>query len=308
MSIDPSRRDLLKTATAGLGFLGCASFAPAAIPAGVLTFRHVHLDFHTSPAITGVGEHFNAEEFARVLKEAAVNSITIFGKCHHGMAYYPTKVGMRHPNLKVDLVGGMIEACHRQGIRVPVYLSTSLDQHIWREHVEWRALNSEGKSYGHGGAAGPLSTKLGYLCSNTPYTDYLSAQVEEILQNYDADGIFYDNYTQHPAGCFGDSCMKEREKLGLDSANPGDCRKHSHMVMKRVMGRWAALVRSRKPKASIYINGQFPPQQRTRLRPSGGRRLHSRRNRVFARGAAGVTPITRWPPAICVTSGSRPRA
>ena len=62
----------------------------------------VHLDFHTSPDIEGIGEEFNKEEFASTLKEAKVDLITVFAKCHHGYCYYPTKVGKMHPHLKFD--------------------------------------------------------------------------------------------------------------------------------------------------------------------------------------------------------------
>ena len=62
-----------------------------------LRFRQVHLDFHTSPLIPGVGEDFEAEEFVATLKSAHINSINIFAKDHHGMSYYPTKVGTMHP-------------------------------------------------------------------------------------------------------------------------------------------------------------------------------------------------------------------
>jgi hypothetical protein len=118
-------------------------------PAGALSFRHIHLDFHTSPAITGVGKNFNAAEFADTLKDAEVNSITIFAKCHHGMAYYPTKIGIQHPNLSFDLLGQMMEACHRQGIRTPVYISTLYDQYAWHQHGDWRALDPDGQEEGH---------------------------------------------------------------------------------------------------------------------------------------------------------------
>ena len=59
--------------------------------------RQIHLDFHTSPKIKDVGVDFNAEDFSRTLVEAGVDWVTLFAKCHHGMCYYPTKVGPMHP-------------------------------------------------------------------------------------------------------------------------------------------------------------------------------------------------------------------
>jgi hypothetical protein len=179
-----------------------------------LTFRHIHLDFHTSPAVTGVGEAFRAEEFARVLTEAAVNSITIFGKCHHGMSYYPTKVGVRHPSLKIDLVGEMIEACHRQGIRVPVYISTMYDQRIWREHAEWRVCDEEGKPSGLRGFTGPLKADLGRICMNTPYLDYVVAQAHEILRNYEAGRDHSMTLRVPRFGCLGPSLHSRAGEAG----------------------------------------------------------------------------------------------
>ena len=59
----------------------------------LVSFRQVHLDFHTSPFIPDVGKDFDAEEFARTLKKAKVDSVNVFSKCHHGYCYYPTKIG-----------------------------------------------------------------------------------------------------------------------------------------------------------------------------------------------------------------------
>ena len=42
----------------------------------LLSFRQIHMDFHTSPDIPDVAVDFDAEEFARVLREAHVNSVT----------------------------------------------------------------------------------------------------------------------------------------------------------------------------------------------------------------------------------------
>ena len=77
--------------------------------------RTIHLDFHTGPDVPGVGADFDAEQFARTFKEAHVDSVTVFGTCHHGHAYYRTEQPCRHPNLApgLDLTGAQIEALHR---------------------------------------------------------------------------------------------------------------------------------------------------------------------------------------------------
>jgi len=63
--------------------------------------RCVHMDFHTtSPAIDGIGVKFDKEKFTKTIREANIDLVTVFGKCHHGYTYYPSKVGEMHPGLK----------------------------------------------------------------------------------------------------------------------------------------------------------------------------------------------------------------
>ena len=47
----------------------------------------VHLDFHTSPDIEGVGARFSKEKFTKTIKDAKIDSMTVFAKCHHGYTY-----------------------------------------------------------------------------------------------------------------------------------------------------------------------------------------------------------------------------
>src|SRR5947209_12324898 len=56
-----------------------------------IPFRQVHLDFHTSEQIPGVGSEFDPARFVETLQRAAVNSITLFSRCHHGMIYHDTQ-------------------------------------------------------------------------------------------------------------------------------------------------------------------------------------------------------------------------
>ena len=64
-----------------------------------MNFRQVHLDFHTSEKIDGIGSEFSKENFQAMLKLGHVNSITVFSKCHHGWTYHPTKASVQHPGL-----------------------------------------------------------------------------------------------------------------------------------------------------------------------------------------------------------------
>lgn len=249
-----SRRALLRCQVCA--FAAPISLGQAAPPrGGTIPSRHIHLDFHTSPAIPDVGEDFHAEEFARTLADAAVNSITVFAKCHHGMAYYPTRVGTRHPHLKIDLLGEMTEACHRIGIQVSAYLSTMYDQYAWRNHGDWRVLGEDGKPAGLGGSASPLEPDLGKICINTAYIDYLVAQADEVVTTYDIDGVFYDNYGYPATGCCCPACMLEREQLGLNSLDRQQRLQHARTVMERGMARLASVVRRLKPGIRIFFNG-----------------------------------------------------
>ena len=105
-----------------------------------MRFRQVHLDFHTHADIPGIGEKFDAKAFARSLREAYVDSVTVFSKCHHGLSYHPTKVGKMHPHLEFNLLRAQMDALHAEGIKAPVYLTASWDELAAFEHPEWRTV------------------------------------------------------------------------------------------------------------------------------------------------------------------------
>lgn len=70
-----------------------------------MRFRQVHLDFHTSEAIEGIGSRFSKQQFQEMLQLGHVDSITVFAKCHHGWAYHPSTANEMHPHLSFDLLG-----------------------------------------------------------------------------------------------------------------------------------------------------------------------------------------------------------
>ena len=181
-----------------------------------LPFRQIHLDYHTSPEIPDVAASFDADAFARRMRDSHVNSVNLFARCHHGVCYYPSDVAPRHPHLKIDLMGQMIEALHRYGIDSVIYVTVARDEYAARQHQEWLAVLPDGRFAGktrfdnekrwltgiqHSGGPYREQARWRELCMNNGFIDYVLAQTREVLENYEVDGIWFDIVKQPEDGC-----------------------------------------------------------------------------------------------------------
>lgn len=215
-----------------------------------MNYRQVHLDFHTSEKIDGIGEKFSKEQFQNALKKGHVNSITLFSKCHHGWAYHPSKANEIHPNLHFDLLGKQIEAAHEIGVKTPVYLSAGFDEKIARRHPEWvvRMIDDSmlwTKSF--------LEAGYHKLCMNTPYLEYLLLQIKEVCENYDGDGIFLDIIGVQP--CYCKYCRETMEQEGIDPFNERDVLTLAEKVYANYTKKVRQTIDSIKPGLPVFYNG-----------------------------------------------------
>ncbi len=225
-----------------------------------LAFRQVHLDFHTSEQIRGIGSRFDPEAFARTLLDARVDSVTCFSKCHHGMIYHDTRFPARHPHLELNLLREQIQACHAAGIRVPIYISVGFDEYMAREHPEWLEITAEGKVRG----AAPLQPGWRNLCFNTAYVDYVSEQTREVLESFPTDGLFFDIIHQGPCCCA--ACMRGMAEEGLDPADEAGRRRYAREVTERMKRRLTAEIRALNPHCLLFWNsGHVDPTFRRSL-------------------------------------------
>ena len=234
-----------------LGVLSAPLAGSAAASPEELPFRQVHLDFHTSELIPEVGADFNREDFVRTLKDARVNSVNVFAKCHHGYAYYDTAIAAKHPSLKIDLLGEMVKGCRPAGIRLNYYYSLVWDVLQSRRHPEWLQIDRDGKRIG-----GPPSDAWPWLCMNSPYLDHVVAENREILARYETDGAWFDILKQPPDGCYCRWCVEDRTKLGL-SDSPADIFRHNKLVARRTEQRLFDLTRARFPNALTFFNSRL---------------------------------------------------
>lgn len=225
----------------------------------VLPTRQVHLDFHTGPKIPDVGTEFDAASFARTMKAAHVNSVTVFAKCHHGHLYYNTQHPARHPGLKpgLDLLGQQVEALHREGIRAPIYLSVQCDEFAANTHPEWIARDAE-----TGNIVGPKPLMNPYthftwqiLDLSTPYQDYLADQLAEVLKVFNpVDGIFFDMCWDQPSA--NPYFIRAMIKANLNPEKKEDRAEYARQLALIYMKRYHDMVKAANPAAGVFFNSR----------------------------------------------------
>ncbi len=211
-----------------------------------MRFRQIHLDFHTSEKVPGIGSAFSKEQFQNALKLGHVDSITVFSKCHHGWAYHPSEANEMHPHLHFDLLGAQIEAAHEIGVKTPVYLSAGFDEKLARVHPEWLRRGDPSDAVGW--------NRAGYheFCMNTPYLDMLAAQVEEVVKNYDCDGIFLDIVGVRT--CYCQHCVKTLLDEGKDPYDPANAAELGERVYANYCRRMREAVDKYKPGLPLFHN------------------------------------------------------
>ncbi len=223
-----------------------------------MRFRQVHLDFHTSEKVPGIGARFDKKQFQKALLEGHVDSITVFSKCHHGWAYHPSTANRPHPNLAIDLLGAQLEACREIGVNAPVYISAGFDEKEVRNHPEWLVVSPEGTE--------PSTyTKAHYhlMCYNTPYLDTLVHQVEEVMEKYNPCGVFLDISDERMCVCA--HCVNSMVEEGMDPENMDDVKKFGRKVYANYARRIEQAVRKYSKTATIFHNAGHIPHGRRDL-------------------------------------------
>jgi len=225
-----------------------------------MNFRQVHLDFHTSEKIPGIGSRFSKKQFQDALKTGHVNSITVFSKCHHGWAYHPSEANEQHPNLDFDLLQAQIDAAHEIGVKTPVYLSAGLDEKLAIRHPEWLVRDKNDRTTWEQNFLTP-----GYhrFCMNTPYLDILTEQIKEVCRNYDADGIFLDIVGVIPCCCT--NCIQTLRTEGKDPSDDNAIMELAERTYANYARRCRESIDSVKPGLPLFHNSGHIRQGRRDL-------------------------------------------
>ena len=227
--------------------------------------RCVHLDFHTSPLIDNIGGKFDKEKFTKTIKDANIDLVTVFAKCHHGYTYYPSKVSTMQPNLSFNLLKEEIDAIHAAGAKAPIYITMGWSKKDADEHPEWHHIDFFKKTPMYTGKYVPSENDdpeapIGdctwtTLCPLGSYSKHLEDITHEVCENFDvSDGVFYDICFWKDA-CACDSCREGMVKMGLDPDNYEDAKKYYSQGRIEMMKKLTGIVHEYAPDAPVFYNG-----------------------------------------------------
>lgn len=205
-------------------------------------------DNHTMPACPDVGENFDVEAFTDRIKRCGVDYLTFHARCNLGMAYYDTKIGIKHPSLKYDLFGKLADACQRKGIALTAYINGGISSAEGVLHRDWTTLAFDGREYRELRFTPYVRT----MCYNSPYRDHLIAMVKEIATNYPVSGFFIDCLQNFYCVC--PICVKEMKEKKIDYSKREEVGKFSEYSALRLSEDIYKAATSIKPDLLIYHN------------------------------------------------------
>ncbi|MFC1713992.1 beta-galactosidase trimerization domain-containing protein [Candidatus Poribacteria bacterium] len=164
-------------------------------------YRRSVIDMHITDWDERFMSRFDAQEYLDMLTLAQVQSAVVYAHSHVGLCYFPTKVGKMHSGLKGrNILGEVIDLCHKNDIAVSVYASLIYDTWAYRNNPDWKIIDLNGN---------PVSerSRYGVCCPNSPYRNYIVSLAEEICTNFDFEGIRFD-MTFWPNICYCPHCQK----------------------------------------------------------------------------------------------------
>lgn len=165
-----------------------------------------------------------------------------------------------------DLIGDAVEAAHRRGIRLLSRFDLSkVTESIAQEHPEWLFRNHEGEPQVYQG--------LWSVCpSGAYYQERAFEIVDEVLDRYDVDGVFFNwfnfnmvDYDRKWCGvCHCDACVEgykawaDGDKLPVDPRKPeiATWSAFSQMVLADLNRRITAHIHERHPNVLVVLGKQ----------------------------------------------------
>ena len=205
-------------------------------------------DNHTHIENPDVGRDFDPEYFTDQLKRCGVDYLGFHARCNNGMAYYDTKIGIRHPALTYDLFGALAECCRKKDIALVAYFNGGLSAMELARHREWARLPFPGDDQ-----YGKVTPFAQTVCYNSPFREHLVDMVREVAENYPVQGFFIDCLGSYPCIC--PTCVGMMKERGIDFTDRAAVVEFAGQSALSYSADIAKAVREILPDPMLFFNG-----------------------------------------------------
>ena len=225
------------------------------------SYRRSLVDMHILDWNERFMSEFDPRDYVHMQALAGVDSTIVFASSSVGTCYWPTKVGRMHKGLKGrDILGEIIDSSHQRGINV-MLLYECENKWAWDNHPDWRTIDVEGKEVNRNSRR--KNSRRRFCCyNNSPYRDFILAQIEELCKGYEFEGVWFDG-DHWGSVCYCPSCRKRyASEVGSELPRIPNWQDPKWVRFQRKREEWLAdfaclmtsAVKKRKPEAAVVHN------------------------------------------------------
>lgn len=145
-------------------------------------YRTMEWECHTPPS---ANFDIDVDAAMHAAADCGAECMMLYAQDHWGYAFYTSDVGVRHPNLKDDLLGREVSAAKKLGMAVTCYYSVRLNHQCVERHPDWGLIDVNGTH---------RRARWYMTCVDGPYRQYMLGMIDELFSRYEFDQIFLDTY------------------------------------------------------------------------------------------------------------------
>ena len=231
------------------------------------SYRRSLMDMHIEdwdPSFLSLYEPLNHIE---LLKTANIQSAMVYAHSHVGCCYWPTKTGHMHKLIQTngrDILGEIIEGCHRESLDVIVYYSLMFNNRAYDEIPDSRIIDVSGcATREKKGGVTHSGGRYGVCCPNSmEYRSLVEKQLNELLNSYQFEGMFLD-MTFWTKICYCKNCARRfYDETGMELPTTIDWKNKTWRLFQLKREQWLAefgffatgIIKDHNPGISVAHN------------------------------------------------------
>jgi hypothetical protein len=211
-----------------------------------------HTGFTVAQWKNGLGEHFDARALVSRIKASGAVTLIWYDKWIDGLVFHKTRTTTWRTDR--DFLAELAPECRRQGIRLVTYFNSFYDGNP--EFEKWTARDERGKVITY-----PRPWPEALLSVYSPYRAKVRAQIEELIRDYDVDGLWLDS-VQSPSFTtdqWTGEAFAKRYGKSYQSASVDERRRFAVDTAIEWNREAAALAHRLKPSIVLTFNGLIDP-------------------------------------------------